>query len=1658
MTAALRERTTAVNTAPAVDTAPPSPSRHVLAAGGALILVVLAFLQRPGRITFDTKLDMAENPIAFMERALHLWNPWSASGELQQQAYGYLFPMGPFFAAGDLLGIPPWITQRIWCAVLLCAAYYGTLFLARAMRIGNDTGRIVGALAYALAPRMLTEIGPLSSEMLPVVFLPWVMLPLVSWRRLGSPRRAAALSALAVLFMGGINAAAVVMALVLPGLWLLTRRWDRQLFALILWWGVCVLGTTLWWIVPLLLFGEYSLPFLDFIESSGTTTAVTSLYQASRGTNQWVGYIVQGDPWWPAGWTLVDNPVLMAATAAVAALGIAGLAMRGLPERRFLIIGALTGLTLLTVGYVGTMDSPFAPLVRELLDGPLAPLRNVHKFEPVLRLPVVLGLAYLASKAFTWRRLRLRVPASPLVALLLVVAAAPAGMALLRPGPGWTEMPGYWHEAADWLTDQDAQARTLVVPGSGFAQHTWGRTVDEPMQPVAGAPWSTRNQIPLSSEGNIRVMDAVEAVLEQGRGSPALAEFLARSGYKYLLVRHDLDRAASGAPPIAVVRQAIAGSPGLEPAAEFGPLVGPGGQAPSPVDATVSVPAIEIFQVTKTVPQISATALKDVPLVSGGPESLLAALEQRLLNGEQPTVLAGERGGLLGLAEGESAARGIVTDGLRRRELNIGRVRDNVSQTLTRSEKTRQGRVRTDLIPFDGKGHQTVAEYQGIRSVQASSSAGFADSISATDPSGMPFAALDGDAATAWRSDPYQGGVGQWIDVELGTAKRITSVTVDFAADLRIAAPVAMVRLTTDQGIVDRLVPETPGPHTLSTLPGLTTGIRVTVLALQSGYEGAVALRELGIPGLEAERGLRVPNDIRSTQTPSYAFARDAQQRGACFPAPSAAGTTIRCDQFLARQGEEPLGLDRYFTTPADGVYDLRLTAQARPSATVPLKLPVTATASSVLGGDVVAGAHAAADGSPATAWLAEPTDDEPVFTLSWKGNRRIDRVRLVVPESPAVARPTKVAVRAAGEDVVAEVGADGWVRFPAVTTNRLQIVLGETERVIADPRGQGWPAPAGLAEIEVPGLAGLLTPAADTTPLAAACGTGPAVEIGGVRYPTSVAGTLGDVRAGRALPVTICDDFAVESVTLPKGDQHLRTVPSAAFVIDTATVVPDGAKAVAPAVTHRTVTVEAWEATERTVTVAAGEAALLVVPENHNAGWAATLGGAELRPVRADGWQQAFVLPAGEGGTVILRFTPDEPYRTGLAAGAGCILLVAILALLPVRRRAVPVRRPLARAFTAAPGGDWWMFVPLMVLAVVLGGPAGAAFLLTALIVRQVRPNYLPVLAFASAAAGIGVAVGGRLLGHGQEWAYGAAVQLAMLAAVCAVAAAAAPSSGRPEKEISVDDQPLSGHRASLGRSVRLFRTFLVEQTDPDRFYSLLAEDSVSQLTAYADLNGARVLDVGGGPGYFASEFEKAGASYHGLDPAVGDFAAAGAKVSGMVRGSGTALPIRTGVLDVCYSSNVLEHVSEPEKMLDEMVRVTRPGGIVFVSFTPWFSPHGGHETGPWHLLGGERARRRYLRKFGREPKNRYMETLFPVSAARMMRWTRAARRAGAVTVVDVIPRYHPWWAQWVASVPVLREFATWNFTVVLRREGESVSTSVQEDVARVSLPDVTQ
>lgn len=246
-----------------------------------------------------------------------------------------------------------------------------------------------------------------------------------------------------------------------------------------------------------------------------------------------------------------------------------------------------------------------------------------------------------------------------------------------------------------------------------------------------------------------------------------------------------------------------------------------------------------------------------------------------------------------------------------------------------------------------------------------------------------------------------------------------------------------------------------------------------------------------------------------------------------------------------------------------------------------------------------------------------------------------------------------------------------------------------------------------------------------------------------------------------------------------------------------------------------------------------------------------------------------------------------------------------------------------------------------------------------------------------------------------------------------------------------------LFARRATLSRSVRLLSEFRYEQPDPARFYGALAADTVAMvgdlwLAARGEPPaGATLLDVGGGPGYFAEAFTGAGVRYVGVEPDPREMHAAPARAGAphrFVRASGMALPFADDSVDICLSSNVAEHVPRPWQLGAEMLRVTKPGGLVVLSYTVWLGPFGGHEMGLSHYLGGHRAAARYARKHGRRPKNDYGSSLFAVSAAAGLDW---AANTGAL--VAAFPRYHPRWAWWVTSVPVLREFAVSNLVLVL-------------------------
>ncbi|MBC7267355.1 MAG: DUF3367 domain-containing protein, partial [Streptomyces sp.] len=390
---------------PAPAPGPPSKPRSRGWLLGFWAVVCTLFLAvSPGRQTFDTKLGVTVDPDRFFAGLGQLWHDRSGFGGIQDQYVGYLWPMLPFHWVCRTVDVPVWLAERLWMSLVVTTAFWGALRLAERLRIGSGASRLLAAVAYALWPVFTTVVGSTSAAALPGAVLPWVLLPLAD-ERYGA-RVAALRSALLVPFMGGVNAASTLASLLPVGLYLLTRPPGPRQRKLIAWWVPGVLVATAWWWIPLLLLGAYGENFLPYIESSTTTTASMSATEALRGAGNWVAYLHFGEAWLPAGWTVASSVVVIVCSALAAGLGLAGLARRDLPERRWLVLTVLVAVVVLLAGYGGGFGAPFHGTVRDWLDGGLAPFRNIYKFQTGLALALVLGLAHVVGVAVRERGAR----------------------------------------------------------------------------------------------------------------------------------------------------------------------------------------------------------------------------------------------------------------------------------------------------------------------------------------------------------------------------------------------------------------------------------------------------------------------------------------------------------------------------------------------------------------------------------------------------------------------------------------------------------------------------------------------------------------------------------------------------------------------------------------------------------------------------------------------------------------------------------------------------------------------------------------------------------------------------------------------------------------------------------------------------------------------------------------------------------------------------------------------------------------------------------------------------------------------------------------------------------------------------------------------------
>jgi arabinofuranan 3-O-arabinosyltransferase len=612
--------------------------------------------------------------------------------------------------------------------------------------------------------------------------------------------------------------------------------------------------------------------------------------------------------------------------------------------------------------------------------------------------------------------------------------------------------------------------------------------------------------------------------------------------------------------------------------------------------------------------------------------------------------------------------------------------------------------------------------------------------------------AFDGNPGTAWAEGAPDTPDGQWLRIGFtGSYDMPSSFKVTPLPQESVRAAATKVRVETEKGSKTSFLQPNGMTQRIKAPEGATGWMKLTIVdsvERRTGLTGA-GFSEIDLPDVQVTRLLRLPADADD----STASATVVSLHRASDPTG------------LSATGTEG-GLHRRFTTPAAGTYEVKASAVPVPGEELDellyevapeqqARIVATADSTARLGAGLAA--RNLTDGDLTTAWVA---GDRPTIHLRWQGKQPVGEL-VLAPAGGLSARASEVHISSPDGAAIAGVDENGWVRFPPITTDRLDITITETARLtlhnpVAD---EDLRLPVGLTEAYVPSLDQYRTPQPDSTrKFSLPCGKGPDVALDGELYQTSAKGTVGDLVERRGVQVTLCQEGRGDAeVRLASGEHRLEGGDAGPLALTDVTLtrgaVPEASAA------GRDLRIRDWLGDRREMTVGSGTASYLTTYENFNDGWRATLNGKELTPVRLDGWQQGWRIPAGAGGTVKLSYEPATTYDIALiGSGVG---IAALLGLAVWRRRA-----PNPDAPQPAPPlpGLWLGAVALTLVGVVIAG--WFALLVPALALLAARRHALLVpIAFAAlAGAGLAAAFGaGEPVGAGAG-AFGHLAQLLAL------------------------------------------------------------------------------------------------------------------------------------------------------------------------------------------------------------------------------------------------------------------------------------------------------
>jgi hypothetical protein len=844
----------------------------VTALSFAVLALLIAFTNRPGRYIDDFRFEVAWVPGRTLERYWSLWQPTGGFGGIAGSERN-LLPTLVFWVA-EAFGASPWIAQRIWQALLLFIAATGAVAVVRFFRPRIGLWHLIAGLAFMLSPAGLGLFRP-SPIYAVFAVSPWIVAAVLRGVCGIEPWRWAAVFALSVVFAMPIELPAMIFVFAfLPAIAVLTIRFTREAR-----WGVAALWVARAGLLSVLCYANvlvrspYAQGSLErrlFITETAEAVAVaTSWSEVYRGLGNWLTYFnFGGEIARPNFSDFLDNPLVVAATCLVPLVAMASLLRPSALLARLAVPLAIVSL-IVVVGLHPVGDpSPSGRLFGEILDrypNSLAFRATVKAaWLWALTVAVLFGavVAAVEHRCRTVRDARLRRPLRSLVVggavAMLVAASWPAWTGNLQLF-GVDEIPDYWFESVAWL-EANPEGQVLVLPGTPQPVYRWGDPGDDILDSVIRRPFLTPNFL---TQGTTPTTNNLLWEFQQRLGSEFAnqsdyATILRRLGVRYVVIRNDIAWTNPG-----VLRPAslepLRNDPGLQLVAQFGEL---GENTVAPPDADdepleVSLRALEAqlhpIEIYDLGPTSLARVVRDdrsVVMAGDGAGWFLAA-SSGLLDSGAPLAHADASTDDELVDELSSGSPVLITDS------NVRREHQAVGSIAVRSPALFPGAERVsgyvDSL-YQSPGSSTVAWAPDLAGVQAS-----VDWL--VQPWATATQVVDGNPGTAWRVPFLSPPVGQSVTLRLAEAGPIGEVGIQRA--VAVSGNLTSAFVSVDGG--EPIVVEFDGDEVIVDLDGVVgTELTVGIESVDGLEPTGIGFAEIEIAGYDIQISRDTPSSLAS--------------------------------------------------------------------------------------------------------------------------------------------------------------------------------------------------------------------------------------------------------------------------------------------------------------------------------------------------------------------------------------------------------------------------------------------------------------------------------------------------------------------------------------------------------------------------------------------------------------------------------------------------------------------------------------------------------------------------------------------------------------------------------------------------------------------------